>query len=350
MKIISAASAFPQYYYSQNVLTAALESYWSGELDRHDMLERLHARACVDGRHLAYPIDEYLKMQTFGDFNRAWMKAAEELARLALCCALTRAGLAPHEIDAIFFVSVTGVGSPSIDAKLVNSLHLSPHVKRIPIFGLGCVAGAAGIARAADYVRAFPRHVAALVSVELCSLTLQKKDLSVANLISSGLFGDGAAAVLVAGADREQAGPEIVDTRSTFYPGTEDVMGWDISERGFRIVLSPSVPAVIREHLGVDVDAFLADHGLARRDIGSWIMHTGGPRVLEATQEALGVGPEALQISWDCLRRTGNLSSASVLCVLEEVMQKQRPASGTFSVLAAAGPGFCSELVLLKWR
>jgi alkylresorcinol/alkylpyrone synthase len=349
MKIISAASAFPKHYYPQKVLMAALQTYWAGELNRPEILEKLHTRACVDGRHLALPLEEYYQMQTFGDFNRAWMKAAEELAQQALCRALTRAGLAPQEIDAIFFVSVTGVGSPSIDAKLVNRMQLNPHIKRIPIFGLGCVAGAAGIARAADYVRAFPHHVAALVSVELCSLTIQKKDLSVANLISSGLFGDGSAAVLVAGDQREQPGPEIVDTRSTFYPGTEDVMGWDISERGFRIVLSPAVPEVIREHLGEDVDAFLRDHGLTRQDIGSWIMHTGGPRVLEATQEALGVGPEALQLSWDCLRRTGNLSSASVLCVLEEVMQRERPASGTFSVLAAAGPGFCSELVLLRW-
>ena len=349
MKIIGAASAFPQYYYPQKVLMAALQTYWAGELNRPETLERLHTRACVDGRHLALPIEDYYKMQTFGDFNRAWMKAAEELGQLALCRALTRSGLAPQEIDAIFFVSVTGVGSPSIDAKLVNRMQLSPRIKRVPIFGLGCVAGAAGISRSADYVRAFPGHVAALVSVELCSLTLQKKDLSVANLISSGLFGDGTAAVLVAGDDHEQPGPEIVDTRSTFYPDTEDVMGWDISERGFQIVLSPEVPTVIREHLGPDVDAFLGDHGLTRRDIGSWIMHTGGPRVLEATQEALGVEPEALRISGDCLRRTGNLSSASVLCVLEQVMQKERPPSGAFSILAAAGPGFCSELVLLRW-
>jgi alkylresorcinol/alkylpyrone synthase len=153
----------------------------------------------------------------------------------------------------------------------------------------------------------------------------------------------------VAGDDRGQPVPEILDTRSTFYPDTEDVMGWDISERGFQIVLSLAVPNVIREHLGLDVDRFLGDNGLSRQDINSWIMHTGGPRVLEATQDALGVGPEALRISWDCLRRTGNLSSASVLCVLEQVMQKERPPAGAFSVLAAAGPGFCSELVLLRW-
>ncbi len=349
MKIISAASAFPEHYYPQELLLTALRTYWADELRRPETLDRLHSRACVDGRYLAFPIEDYYRMKTFGDFNRAWMKAAEELGSQALCRALTQAGLAPQHIDAIFFVSVTGVCSPSIDAKLVNRMKLSPAIKRVPIFGLGCVAGAAGISRAADYVRAFPDHVAALLSVELCSLTLQKKDLSVANLISSGLFGDGAAAVLVAGAHREQPGPRIVDTLSTFYPDSEDVMGWDISENGFQIVLSPNVPEVIREHLGQDVDAFLRRHELKRQDIGSWIMHTGGPRVLEATQEALGLDRDALHLSWDCLRRTGNLSSASVLCVLEEVLKKERPQPGTLSILAAAGPGFCSELVLLQW-
>jgi alkylresorcinol/alkylpyrone synthase len=349
MKILSAASAFPQHYYPQEVLLTALRNYWSHELPRPEMLDRLHSRACVDGRYLAYPMSEYYNMETFGDFNRAWVKAAEELGGTALCRALTQAGLAARDISAIFFVSVTGVCSPSIDAKLVNRLDLPANIKRIPIFGLGCVAGAAGIARAADYVRAFPDHVAALVSVELCSLTLQKKDLSVANLISSGLFGDGAAAVLVGGTSRPQPGPAILATQSTFYPNSEDVMGWDISERGFQIVLSPNVPEVIREHLGDDVDRFLAPHGLTRDDISSWIMHTGGPKVLEATQDALGLDRDALEISWECLRKTGNLSSASVLCVLEQVLKDKTPPPGSYGLLAAAGPGFCSELVLLRW-
>jgi alkylresorcinol/alkylpyrone synthase len=211
------------------------------------------------------------------------------------------------------------------------------------------VAGAAGIARAADYVKAYPSQVAALVSVEACSLTLQRDDLTPANLISSGLFGDGAAAVLVAGSDYEQPGPAIVATKSIFYPDTEDVMGWKISEKGFHIVLSPDVPDVIREHLGRDVDEFLAEHGLCRNDIGAWIFHTGGPKVLEAAQDALGIGRQELETSWECLRRTGNLSSASVLCVLEQFMTNKRPAADTWSILAAAGPGFCSELVLLRW-
>jgi alkylresorcinol/alkylpyrone synthase len=250
----------------------------------------------------------------------------------------------------LFVVSVTGIASPSLDARLVNRMGLAPRIKRIPIFGLGCVAGAAGIARAADYVRGFPNHVAVLLSVELCSLTLQKEDISMANLISSALFGDGAAAVVVTGAERKGQGAEILDTRSIFYPQTEHIMGWDISEKGFQIVLSPNLPDLIVEHLGQDVDCFLADHGMTRKDIGRWILHTGGPKILEATGAALNLPYEKLDASWDCLRKVGNLSSASVLLVLEEVFNRRRPEAGTYSLLAAMGPGFCSELVLLRWN
>ena len=250
---------------------------------------------------------------------------------------------------ALFFTSVTGISSPSIDALLINRMGLPPNIKRVPIFGLGCVAGAAGIARAADYVRAYPSQAAALVSVELCSLTIQREDLSVANLISSGLFADGSAAVIVTGDDLSADGPEIVATRSIFYPDTEEMMGWKVSEKGFRITLSPEVPVLIREHLGQDMDAFLADHGHKRSDIGSWVLHTGGPKVLEATAAALDLHNGQLDASWDCLKKVGNLSSASVLVVLEDVMRNRRPEPGTMGMLAAMGPGFCSELVLLKW-
>lgn len=330
-------------------MLAALREYWNGRLENPKLLERLHSRTCVDGRFLALPLDEYYKLNEWGDFNRAWFRAAEELGSQALCRALTRSGVDPSQIGALLFMSITGVASPSVDARLMNRMGLSPNIRRMPIFGLGCVGGAAGIARAADYVRAYPNQVAALISVETCSLTLQRDDLSIANLISSGLFGDGAAAVLVAGDDFEAPGPEIIATKSIFYPDTEDVMGWDISEKGFRIVLSPEVPDVIREHLGQDVDEFLSEHDITRHSIGTWILHTGGPKILEATQESLGLNKEALAASWECLRKVGNLSSASVLVVLEDFMTKRRPASGTWSVLAAMGPGFCSELVLLRW-
>ena len=313
------------------------------------MLARLHRNVAVEGRHLAMPYEKYYDLKTWGCANDVWIEVAQELGEQALCRALHSAGLEASNIGALFFTSVTGISSPSIDALLVNRMGLSPNIKRLPIFGLGCVAGAAGIARAADYVRAYPSQAAALVSVELCSLTIQREDLSVANLISSGLFGDGSAAVIVSGDELDAAGPEIVATRSVFYPHTEEMMGWKVSEKGFNIVLSPEVPTLIREHLGHDVDAFLGDHGYKRSDIASWVLHTGGPKVLEATAAALDLHNGQLDASWDCLKKVGNLSSASVLVVLEDVMRNRRPEPGTLGLLAAMGPGFCSELVLLKW-
>ena len=350
MKIASVGSAFPKHYYPQRFLSEALKKYWIGRLNNPDVVDRMHSHSGVDGRFLALPVDAYYEMTTWGQANNAWIECAQDLGQQALCQALAGVGLSPQDIDALFVVSVTGVASPSLDARLVNRMGMSPRVKRIPIFGLGCVAGAAGIARAADYVRAFPHHIAALLSVELCSLTIQKEDVSMANLISSALFGDGAAAAIVAGSGRNYPGAEIVDTRSVFYPQTEHIMGWDISEKGFKIVLSPELPKLIVDHLGHDVDAFLADHGLARKDIGRWILHTGGPKILEATGAALGLPKEALDASWESLRKVGNLSSASVLLVLEEVFKRRRPETGVYSVLAAMGPGFCSELVLLRWN
>jgi alkylresorcinol/alkylpyrone synthase len=352
LKIAAVGKAFPPNYYDQETLLAALRERWA---DRHyntERLERLHQNVLVGGRHLALPIDEYAGLTTWGKANSAWIRVAQEIGGAAVLEALERAGLTPADVDALVFVTVTGVATPSIDARLMNRLGLPPRVKRMPIFGLGCVAGAAGIARAADYVRGFPDQVAVLLSVELCSLTLQPEDLSIPNLIASGLFGDGAAAVVVTGEDRpagETSGPRVVATRSVFYPDSERVMGWDISETGFKIVLSGDVPVVAREKLRPDVDAFLADQGLTRADISSWVCHPGGPKVLEAMQESLELPQGALDVTWRSLREVGNLSSTSVLLVLEETLANHRPPPGSWGMLLAMGPGFCSELVLLQW-
>jgi alkylresorcinol/alkylpyrone synthase len=327
----------------------ALRDFWGARLDNPEFMQRLHQRVGVDARHLALPMEAYHDITTWGQANGHWIEVALDLSEEALALALQRAGLSKDALGAIFFVSVTGIASPSIDARLINRMALPRHLKRVPIFGLGCVAGAAGVARAADYVRAFPDQVAAVIAVELCSLTLQHDDLSIANLISSGLFGDGAGVALVAGAQMPCQGPRILATRSVFYPDTERVMGWDISEKGFRIVLSREVPLVVEQFFAADVDAFLGGEGLNRADVCSWILHTGGPRILEATAEALQLPAGALDASWSCLRRTGNLSSASVLLVLEEFLLHRRQPAGSYSLMAAMGPGFCSELLLLQW-
>jgi len=349
LKIAAVGSALPPHYYDQETLLAALRDRWSDRYFNLDRLERLHKNVLVGGRHLALPMEEYAGLTTWGKANDAWIRVAQEVGEEAMRKALDRAGLSPSDVDALISVTVTGVATPSIDARLMNRLGLPPRVKRMPIFGLGCVAGAAGIARAADYVRAFPDQVAVLLSVELCSLTLQPEDLSIPNLIASGLFGDGAAAVVVTGDNRPSDGPRIVDSRSVFYPDSERVMGWDISETGFKIVLSADVPVVARDKLRPDVDAFLAEHGLTRADIASWVCHPGGPKVLEAMQESLELPEGALDVTWRSLREVGNLSSTSVLLVLEETLQNGRPDPGTYGMLIAMGPGFCSELVLLRW-
>ncbi|HET9227574.1 MAG TPA: 3-oxoacyl-[acyl-carrier-protein] synthase III C-terminal domain-containing protein [Thermoanaerobaculia bacterium] len=349
MKIAAVGRALPPHYYDQEALLAALQKRWADRYFNLDRLERLHRNVLVGGRHLALPLEEYERLATWGDANSAWIKVAQEVGAEAVLDGLSKAGLSKEEIDALIFVTVTGVATPSIDARLMNKLDLPSRVKRMPIFGLGCVAGAAGIARAADYVRGHPDQVAVLLSVELCSLTLQAEDLSIPNLIATGLFGDGAAAALVVGDDRDADGPEIVATRSIFYRDSEDVMGWDISQDGFKIVLSADVPEVVRQFLRKDVDAFLADHGLTRSDITSWVCHPGGPKVLEAMQESLELPDGALDATWRSLQEVGNLSSTSVLLVLAETLENHRPAPGSWGMITAMGPGFCSELVLLRW-
>ncbi|MEO8275168.1 MAG: 3-oxoacyl-[acyl-carrier-protein] synthase III C-terminal domain-containing protein [Thermoanaerobaculia bacterium] len=359
MKIAAVGSAFPANFYDQSTLIAAFRQYWEGRYFNVERIEQLHRNVLVGGRHLALPIEEYPALTTFGQSNDAWIRVAEEVGGRAITSAVAKCGLELTDIDALYFVSVTGIATPSIDARLINRLGLRSDLKRNPIFGLGCVAGAAGLARAADYVRAFPNGVAVLLSVELCSLTLQRQDISIPNLVASGLFGDGAAAAVVVGDERARSlaqranaaptGPEIVATRSIFYPHSERVMGWDITETGFQIVLSADVPKVVEEHLRGDVDAFLAERNLTRGDISSWVCHPGGPKVLEAMENALETPPGALELTWKSLREVGNLSSTSVLLVLEATLAERRPPAGALGMLLALGPGFCSELVLLRW-
>jgi alkylresorcinol/alkylpyrone synthase len=303
----------------------------------------------VKQRYLSFPLEKYPDFENFGETNRAWLEVAAELGERAIDAALQRAGLKRRDLDALYVVSVTGVASPSLDARLINRMGLRPDIKRTPIFGVGCVGGAIGLTRAADYVLAYPKQVAVLLSVELCSLTVQRDDLSTVNMISMGLFADGAVAAILAGAERSTSGPTIVANRSVFYPDTEQIMGWDISEKGFAIVLSQQLPELIQRRLGADVDAFLAAHGLTRPEIESWVIHPGGPKILQAVETALGLCQGELAMSWECLSEFGNLSSGSVLKVLESVMTTKRPATGAPGVILAMGPGFCSEMMLVRW-
>lgn len=350
MKIAAVASALPVHVYPQATLARYLcDEVWRERPAVARRLGTLHEHVRVERRHLALPIERYALLRTFDDFNDAWIEAGTELAAQALAAALARAGLSPRDVDVVLLTTVTGVASPSLDARVAQRAGLRPDVKRLPLFGLGCVAGASLLARAADLVRGEPRAVVAALSVELCSLTLQRDDESVANLIATGLFGDGAACAIVVGAGRAAAGPAIVDSRANLYPDTESAMGWRVGAHGLRIVLSPDVPRLAREHLGADVDALLARHRLARGDVAAWLLHPGGPKVLEAARDALCLADADVELAWESLARAGNLSSASVLLILEATLARRPPPAGAWGVLAAMGPGFCSEAVLLRW-
>lgn len=342
-------STLPTNRYTQAELTQAFTEVCLGPDGNRGLLERFHGHARVSSRHLALPVEQYATIGDFGESNDLFITHAVELGAAALTGALQRAGIGADEVDVVISTTITGVAVPSIEARIAESVGLRPDVKRVPLFGLGCVAGAAGIARLHDYLVGHPDEVAALVSVELCSLTLQREDRSVANLVASGLFGDGAAAVVAVGANRPEPGPRVVDSRSHLYPDSLRTMGWDVGRGGLKIVLDAEVPAIVQQYLGDDVRSFLAAHSLRVEDVAAWVSHPGGPKVIEAIEAALGLDTNPLEFTWRSLDQIGNLSSSSVLHVLRDTLDGRCLTAGTPGIVMAMGPGFCSELVLLEW-
>jgi alkylresorcinol/alkylpyrone synthase len=345
-RIAAVAPVLPDYSYSQAEITAELVPLITHQDSHRVVLERVHGNSGIDTRYTALPLERYRDLGTFKQTNELFIEIATDLCARALSTALEQAGLAPKDVDYLIFTSVTGISAPSVDALLIARLGLRPDIKRLPSYGLGCVAGAAGIARVHDYLVGHPDEVGVLLAVELCSLTLQRDDASMANFVASGLFGDGAAAVVMVGDNRPQPGPTVVDTRSFVYPDSEGVIGFNVGSTGFEIVLTSQVADVIAKHFPTGVASFLADSGRSVEDIDTWLAHPGGPRVLEAFADSLRLPDEALALSYASLARVGNLSSASVLHVLATAFDQPR---GTDGLLFAVGPGVSAEFVLLEW-
>lgn len=341
--VAGVAVTFPPHRYSQEETIGALTTFAGPEF------RRFANSSGVTARHTALPLSRYGNLSGFTEANDAWVDVALDLGEQALLTALDEARVKPSDVDVIFSTTVTGLTVPSLEARLAARVGLRQDVKRIPLFGLGCAAGAAGVARVHDYLRGFPNQVAALLAVELCSLTVQRDDHSVANLVASSLFGDGAGALVATGAQLGSAGPRLLASRSRTYPDTEDVLGWEIGSDGFRIVLSVEVATVVEKYVGDDIRTFLGDHGLTTADVSTWILHAAGPRVIDAVENALELPGDALDRTRESLRDNGNLSSVSVLDVLRTTMADPPPPPGSFGIMIAMGPGFSSEFVLLGW-
>jgi len=339
--------ALPPHVYSQEQVTTELVGRLAPDDATKTVIERVHQATGVATRHLALPLEDYAGLDSFTTANELYAEHALPLVVAAATAALDQAGLTPEDVDMVFFTTVTGLGAPSLDVALHHALGLRQDVKRIPSFGLGCVAGASGVARVADYLVGHRTGVALVVCVELCSLTIQWDDTAMANIVGTGLFGDGAAVAVMTGVDHPRAkGPRVIGSRSSLYPDSEEMIGWRIGSTGFRLMLQAGVPAMIDGHFKSDVEGFLKGRDLTPTDIGVWIAHPGGPRILESFSEALSLEARQLSSSWEVMASVGNLSSAAVLHVLARELEQP---GGTLGLLIALGPGISTELVLLEW-
>jgi alkylresorcinol/alkylpyrone synthase len=346
--IAASATALPEH-----TITREDVKYYMGRVfdipeRRLEAMMTIVDNAQVHKRHSIFPIEYTVEPRSLADTNHQYMEHAIKLGRQAAECCLQRAGAKPEDIDLIITVSCTGFMIPSLDAHLINLMGFRANVRRMPFTELGCAAGAMALGRAADYLKAHPGGNVLIVAVELPSLTFQRKDISQANLISSILFGDGAAAVLVTAEPRPRR-PQILVSETYTFPDSLNAMGFDLLDSGFHILLSKDVPELIGGQIEELVDGFLTRHGKTRADIKGWILHPGGARLLGNIEKELGLTSADTQPSWDILGNVGNLSSATILFILQEWLDKRPLKPGDYAFAAAFGPGFSAEFLLLQW-
>ncbi|MGI2328725.1 type III polyketide synthase [Planococcus sp. YIM B11945] len=338
------------HYVDQKEIVGVVRSLFGGQYDDIERLLRVFGNGQIEGRYFAAPLDWFEKERGLEEKNRLYVEESVRMGSQAVLKCLEESGVKKEEIDAFIFVSSSGMSTPTIDARIMNELRLPPHIKRIPLWGLGCAGGASGISRAHDYCRAYPEAKVIVLCIELCSLTFQRSDTSKSNLIGTSLFADGAACALVTGEKDQTAGSGffIKDTQSTLMQDSEDVMGWDVKDEGLHVVFSRDIPKIIEKWLKPNVDLFLEKIGKTSSDIIHFVAHPGGKKVLTAYEKSLGMSNEKTDISRNVLARYGNMSSPTVLYVLKEFMEK-RPERGEEGLLTALGPGFSSEMLWLEW-
>ncbi len=350
--IASIGTAVPPYIIRQAESRTFARNLFADAFSDIDRLLTVFDSAQVEQRHFCTPLDWFATTSSWEEKNRLYIEHAVSLSRQAAETCLQRAGLSPTDVDMILFISSTGIATPSIDALLCNSLGLREDIVRLPIWGLGCAGGAAGLARSFDFAQAHPNRKVLMIALELCGLTFVNGDRSKSNLIATSLFADGAAAALLYGDRAAESldchGPQLIASRSTTWPNSLDVMGWDVQNDGLKVIFSRDIPTLVEQKVGDLCDSFLSAHDLSRAAVSRYIAHPGGMKVLSAYERALDLPADALQHAREVLRTHGNMSSCTVLFVLERELAESHQ-QGEHGLLFALGPGFSAEQVLLRW-
>ncbi len=361
-KIISVGESIPRFELSQDLTVEFANELFKDSFKDINRLLQVFENGKIKKRHFVNDLSWFEVDHSFREKNDLYIDCAVTLGVEAIEQCLINEDFLTNsidytEIDALFFVSSTGISTPSIDARIMNKLPFSQHLKRIPIWGLGCAGGASGLSRAYEYCKAFPDAKVLVLTIELCSLTFQRNDLTKSNLIGTSLFADGVACACIVGDNVDHIGltkiekvPYILDTQSTLLKDSEDVMGWDVKNEGLYVVFSKDIPSIIESWLAPNVSSFLSRHELEIKDINHFVAHPGGKKVLDAYKNALGIDEGATEISNKVLSEHGNMSSATVMYVLKKFMLSKGVKKGGYGLAAALGPGFSSELLLLDWR
>ena len=349
-KIISVGTCDAPHKFLQSEVKHLIHNLFSSYPDIDRMIN-VFDNSEIKNRHISVPIEWFKYKHTFSERSSLYREMSVKLTKAAIHSCLEKQDIPISDINCVILISSTGIITPTLDAILFNELGFSEHIKRIPIWGLGCAGGAAGISRASEYVKAYPENNCLLVAVELCSLTFLKDDLTKSNIVAASLFSDGCAAVLVSGEKSKhynKRGLKFIDSLSTIYKESLDVMGWDIVDDGFRVLFSRDIPTIVRESVRSNIEELLTNNGLKQEDLNYYITHPGGMKVIKAYEESLGLLNGSLKYSRKVLSEHGNMSSPSVLYVMNEFFLNSEFSKGGYGLLSALGPGFSSELVLFE--
>lgn len=350
-KIISTATADAPYELPQSEVKNFVLNLFAGRYKEIERLISVFDNSAIGRRHFSVPVEWVTQTHTFAERTAKFKEEAVKLAEAAVTACLEKALVPVSEINNIIYVTSTGVMTPTLDAVLFNKLGFDKHIKRTPLWGLGCAGGAAGISRAMEYTKAYPTHNALVVAVELCGLTFQKDDLSKSNIVAASLFSDGCAAALISGSENpfcSRDGLELIDSQSTIYEDSLDVMGWDIVNDGFKVIFSRDIPQIVKEYVHPNIEELLSKYEIPLENVKHYVTHPGGLKVIDAYEESLGLPQGTLNYSRNVLREHGNMSSPSVLYVLHDFLRDAKYQPDEYGLLSALGPGFSSELVLFK--